>query len=500
MIVCEVSFEVCNKIGGIYTVISSKVAELQKYTEEYIAIGPWFKSSQSSEFEQAHIDDVPAHIQHIFDTLFKQGIQCTYGFWNISGKPPTILIDTTNFSSEANKLKEIYWKEFKIDSLTARSDFDEPMLFSTAAGMLIELLAKNKKDSTVVGQFHEWMCGFGGLYLKINEPSIRTVFTTHATMLGRTLTSKGFDLENLPADFDDITYATNMGVIEKHTAEKACAHNSDVFTTVSHITQREARIILNKKPDIITFNGIDNTQFAQGKEMFAKQSQAREKIITFIQKRYPEITNDVTIIYTSGRPEFVNKGFDTLMESLLYVTKKVVCIFFVPWKHYEVNETGICSHHIDPYPLSELYNTLTLPENVQVILYPAYLENSEFGNYYDTVAGCDLGIFPSKYEPWGYTPMESCAVGVPCITTTSTGFGEFCRQLHKEKLVQGISVLDLTKKTPAIDMQKHIAKDIDMIANTTIEEKIVLGLRARKIADLCEWKSFIKRYIQAYSP
>jgi len=205
--------------------------------------------------------------------------------------------------------------------------------------------------------------------------------------------------------------------------------------------------MLGKEPDHITFNGIEMEQFPQGKHMIERQFHARQKLLNYLTNRFPHLNKDAPIIYTSGRPEFQNKGFDILMRSLEQVTKNVVCIFFVPWKHYNANTEGICSHDTDYYPLTQMYHESKIPSNVTVLLYPVYLENSEFGNYYDTVAGCDLGVFPSKYEPWGYTPMESCALGVPCITTTRTGFGEFCNQFQKNKISQGIAVLDMDTVT-----------------------------------------------------
>jgi phosphorylase/glycogen(starch) synthase len=499
MLVCEVSFEVCNKVGGIYTVITSKVSELQQNVERYIAIGPWFKNNESSEFEQAHIDNVPPEIQVIFDELRHKGIACTYGHWNIPGKPETILIDTSEFTQASNNLKSMYWDAYKIDSIHSRWDFEEPMLFATAAGMVIEKLnTQEEHQNQVVGQFHEWMCGFGGLYLKHKKSTARVVFTTHATVLGRTLTSNNIDIEHLPADFDDLTYAKNQGVIEKHTAEKASAHYADAFTTVSHITKKEAAIMLEKEPDALTFNGIDMAQFPQGKQMFERQFHARAKLIAYLTNRFPHVENTTPIIYTSGRPEFKNKGFDTLMTSLEQVQKHVVCIFFVPWKHYEANTQGVCSHDTDDYPLTQIYNDAAIPANVTVLLYPVYLENSEFGNYYDTVAGCDLGVFPSRYEPWGYTPMESCALGVPCITTTRTGFGEFCNQFHKNKISQGVAVFDATKNSDA-ELESKIASTIDLIAGSSEDERILISLRTQKIALICQWKSFIKRYLDIYT-
>ncbi len=517
-ILFETSFEVCNLVGGIHTVVLSKIESLQKYFDTHILIGPWFKENQK-EFIQASQNEVPKEIQTIFDNLSKQNIFCAFGHWDIKEKPEVILIDSSKFQTleTQNYFKQKYWEHFKVDSLYAGWDFIEPLIFSTTAGIFIEEYIKQNSNNTHVdnedtniAQFHEWMTGFGGLYLKLKEIetstklNVKTIFTTHATMLGRALTGNNRNINELKKDknFSPINLSKEVGVLEKFTAEKACATYCDEFTTVSKITQSEANLIFDKKPKL-TYNGININNFPKGKELFYEQVKSKNRIINFLEKIFPnENFNEHLLVFTSGRPEFHNKGFDSILKSLKNIqdNNQKICMFFlVPWKHYELKSNfEITTHWLDNeenHPIIKYAKELNLNNkgNTKIILYPCYIGTNEdklFNDtYYNVTSGFDLGVFPSSYEPWGYTPLESITCGVPAITSDSTGFGDF----FKTKKPKGLKIIK--KNNTEIE---QITKIIETNLKLNSEERLKASIDAFETAKKCSWENFITQYIDVY--
>ena len=105
----ELSFEVCNKVGGIYTVVSSKAALMKQLFDEYILIGPYFADKAENEFvPQA----VPANMQKTFDELAQEGIIAHYGKWVIGGEPQVILLEYKSQFDQVNEWKRIFWDNF----------------------------------------------------------------------------------------------------------------------------------------------------------------------------------------------------------------------------------------------------------------------------------------------------------------------------------------------------------------------------------------------------
>lgn len=518
MILFEISYEVCNKVGGIYTVIRSKVPSIKKRVDRHILIGPWIRE-QKEEFIPTTPELVPPEIQKVFDILYKKGIYCTYGKWNVQGFPETILIDYVTFAQQKNEYKKKYWELFGVDSLFTGWDFEEPLCFSTAAGIFIEEFEK-EKNKKIVAQFHEWLAGFGLLYLKSKESKVKTIFTTHATTLGRSLSERDIFVSSLPYDFNPDRTATDIGVIAKHTVEKACAIHANAFTTVSTITSHETESLLGKKADIITPNGLDIADFPNNKEMIARKKHARMALCNFLQQYIQLDHTESMILYTSGRPEFKNKGFNILLESLSELNtqgKQLACFFFVPWKHYEIkqivqkrlqgedtSEIPICTHDIDDedqHPILRACKQLGLNNkgSVKIILYPVYLgTRSDIifkKSYYDLISGCDLGVFASAYEPWGYTPLESIACGVPAITTDACGFGDYMKNNVTQKskgIKSGLYVLLRKKEDPV----KKITKII--IDHNKRKNKEIISKDARDLANMCDWEIFVDNYFKVY--
>ena len=184
----EVSYEVCNKVGGIYTVLTSKAALMKEKYKEYTTIGPYYAEKANVGLEQL---PVPQELAKIFEELKSEGIECIYGKWQVPGEPNTILIDFRNVVGQADSIKKELWDNFSVDTLFGSGDFIEPMIWAWSVGRLLEKVGQNNSSKKIVAHFHEWLAGIALLYLKMKESSVKTVFTTHATMLGRAIAGSG---------------------------------------------------------------------------------------------------------------------------------------------------------------------------------------------------------------------------------------------------------------------------------------------------------------------
>lgn len=580
--VFELSWEVCNKVGGINTVIKSKAALMVEcYPDAFTMIGPYFEQKAQVELDEK---PVPPRYKKIFSKLKDKGIICHYGTWSIHGEPEAILIDFQGFVEQKNELKKKYWDEYGVDSLYAHWEFEEPMLFATAAGMLIEEYAKENSGS-IVAHCHEWMAGFTLLYLKSAKSNVATVFTTHATMLGRALAGSGrklyADLETL----DPTKAAYEVGVQDKHTAERACAAMCDVFTTVSEITGIEAEKILGRRPEVLLFNGMSVDAFPTVEETSIKHAASRDKIKEFIAYYfYPYYSFDLqhTLVYfITARYEFRNKGLDVFIHALKKLNEElkksnpertIVVLFWIPlgtagvkrtlienknayWhiKNYvdwhahtilkqltfdfliagshdekqglaeiftqdfmrelrkdlqQFKRTGnppISTHEILDEGHNELYQGLLAAgldnkeeDRVKVIMYPAYLDGADSLlniPYYEAIVGTHLGVFPSYYEPWGYTPLEAAALAVPAITTDLAGFGRFVQQHPHAK---GIFVLSRFQKQWEEEVEE-LFRLLYQYSELDHVERVEQRLAAKTFAALADWKHFVKHYTRAHT-
>ena len=573
----EVSWEICNKVGGIHTVISSKAKKTKETYPDYLCIGPYFKGQAKQEFQELN---TPKKYEEAFRNLERKGIKSRYGEWMIKGQPKTILLESSNTRHETNNLKTELWNTDKVDSLNAGWEFEEPMLFSYATAQLVlELEQQNLLNKTVL-QAHEWMTGFTILFLKNRNTKIATTFTTHATILGRSIAGNNQDLYKILEEINPLDKAKELNITEKHTTEKASANKADVFTTVSEITARETEYILDRKPDILTLNGLDPDLFPSMEEAAIKHKKTREEIREFIEyvffPYYTFNTEKNLIMYLSGRYEYENKGIDIFIEALHLLNKHLqetnsettVTAFFLLavnnegvkkelleqknyYKHIkeyihgnfknfsrklikhmlQKNHTNqqlfseeflqelkketkkfkkegnpiICTHNIneeqDPTlkKLKELGLDNKEENKVKIILFPAYLNGADglFNKeYYDLITGTHLGIFPSYYEPWGYTPLESAALGIPTLTTDIGGFGRFIQEHNEEE--KGIYIIkrDFQKKQKTIQDLYNVLKEF---TNYTHSERVEHKIKAKKLASLADWKDLINNYVEAHN-
>jgi len=315
----EVSWEVCNKVGGIYTVIKSKIGEVKKhFKDNYCLLGPLFENNP--EFEDT--DD--KHAEKIKQELQKMGFNIHVGRWKTKNHPLVILVGYKNTQNQ-NKLLYQLWEDYSVDSMSGAWDYIEPVIFSTMAGKVIEAISNLYKDCRIVAQFHEWMCGAGLLYIKKKAPHIATIFTTHATVLGRSMAGNGIDIYKMLSDINADIEAPKFNVLAKYSIEKATAREADCFTTVSEITAIEAKHLLGMEPDIVLPNGFN----VQGVPHFESDmdyfKQNRKKLIDFASKFLHKdfSKKDTLIISTSGRYEFHNKGLDLLLDAMGEINKSL---------------------------------------------------------------------------------------------------------------------------------------------------------------------------------
>ncbi len=523
----EVSWEVCNKVGGIYTVLQSKLKQtVRNFGDNYILIGPW--REQSGEF-------VPAStpfLDEVKKALMAKDILCHVGYWKAEGNPKVILVDFKQ-RYKIDSLLYTLWVDFGVDSLASNYDYQEPILFSTAAGEVISILAENKliQDQTVIAHFHEWMCGAGVLYLKKHCHKVVTTFTTHATVLGRALAQENRLVCSLSSSFNADTEARRLGVFAKHSLEKVTAREADCFTVVSDVVANEANVMLGKYPDKIVWNGLDIEQTFK-KVDSGKNQGVREKLLKIAGQVVGHKVEDNTLLWvTSGRYEFHNKGYDVLLKSLAELENNLtedsspIVVFFlvaVNW-HSEQDRLvgvsqdaypeqrsafGLATHkvyHPDDDHIVKMCNNLNLKNpgrKVHVVFSDAYLNGSDgvFNLTYEQILSiCDLSIFPSFYEPWGYTPLESIAYSTPTVTTDVTGFGCWVSDNLKRDFSESIFILKRRERSEA-----KVIADLSDYLLTAIkrhrDQASTAGVRkkALEIAHLTDWQYFYQDYLDAY--
>lgn len=453
----EIGWEVCNKIGGIHTVISTKALTLSKvFDDNYICIGPDVlkETYENPEF----IED-----ENLFKTwrgqAQKDNLHIRIGRWNIHGQPIVILVDFTLLFLDKDKIFADYWLKFGLNSLSGQWDYVEPAMFGYAAGQVIEHFYNYYFSSKgrFVAHFHEWMTGSGILYLKDNVPQAATLFTTHATSLGRSIASNNLPLYKELGNFNPEQKAEELGLVSKYSMEVTAANNADAFTTVSDITNLECEKLLGRKADVLAINGFENKSVPKGKLFNEKRKKAKAQLIKVAEGLINQkIPDDYAIVNHSGRYEFRNKGIDLYIDALAEVNKDPSGIKMLAFIMIPANQTGAkhevgkridnpdfnnpvtgewLTHNLADETndaiinkLKELNLTNKPEDNVKVIFIPAYLDGNDGIlnlDYYDALMGTDITVFPSYYEPWGYTPLESIAYNVPTITTGLAGFGKY---------------------------------------------------------------------------
>ena len=535
-VVFETSWEVCNKVGGIYTVLSTRAKTLQqKFQDNLIFIGPDLCQDGNNPL---FIEDKKLH-KDWSKSLQNIGLPVRIGRWDIPGQPLTVLV---NFQSLFAQKDEIYgraWELFQVDSLHAYGDYDEASMFSYAAGKVAEVIVQQSfVGKKVIYQAHEWMSGLGMLFLQHNCPEVRTIFTTHATSIGRSIAGNNKLLYAYFNGYNGDQMANELSMEAKHSIEKQSAHRTHCFTTVSDFTDKECAQLLDKPADVVLPNGFELDFVPKGTAFTSKRRQARQRIFQVAKALTGQtFDNDTLIISTSGRNDFRCKGFDVYMEAMKQLNEhlrgtnqQVLSLIEVPcWllgPRTDVQErlqlkgkkaetittplhTPIISH--DLYNLNEdrivnLIKSMGFEDctnnNVKVILVPCYLDGNDgiFDlHYYDLLTANDLTIYPSYYEPWGYTPLESVAFKTPCITTDLSGFGQWVDSVlgRTGTLTDGVSVLHRDDNN-YFECAAEICQVIQQFMNAPKADRDKMRRNAAKFANKAQWENFVAYYYKAY--
>lgn len=530
----EISWEVCNKVGGIYTVLSTKaetLSSIEKLNTIYIGPDLWVENDNPLFTEDKRL--WKKWRNSIEDEKFK--VRC--GYWEIPGRPKVILVDFDAYYSEKESFYYMLWDNFKVDSLHAYGDYDDSVLFGYAVGCVIESFYKfhlTAKDNVVV-QAHEWQSGSAALYLKKNLPAVGTIFTTHATSIGRSIASNGKPLYDFFDGYNGDQMADELNVQSKHSIEKQSAHNVDCFTTVSELTANECKQLIERDIDVILENGFEKDFVPVGKLFDERRAEARALRLRVARALTGcTISDDALIIGIGGRMEMRNKGIDLFLETMARLNanddleRDVIAFIDVPaWsdcgrgdlqKRLATNEQEWSTPLADPYLTHHLCNfnedaiavsirkmglaNYDGKNKVKVIYVPCYLKGSDgiFNkDYYDVLIGNDLSIYPSYYEPWGYTPLESAAFHIPTITTNLAGFGLWVNSVLKRKglLSDGVEVVERNDSN-YFDAADVITKIICTFAKISEKEVAEYRQKVSKLADKALWKHFINNYLRAY--
>ncbi len=527
----ETSWEVCNKVGGIYTVLSTVAKNLHKnYGDKLIFIGPdvWSESTPSPYFSESK----SLLRGWLAQLSLPEGITVRVGRWNIPGRPVAILVGFQGMYAVKNQLYARMWELYGVDSLHAYGDYDEACAFSHAAALVIEDLARFSgcvKGENIITHFHEWTTGMGLLHVKDALPSAATVFTTHATCIGRSICGNGKPLYDYLHAYNGDQMARELNMESKHSLEKAAAHQADCFTTVSNVTARECEQLLERRPDVITVNGFE-ADFVPGARKYKKAREiSRSAILSAVSALTGnDYASDTFIIATSGRCEYRNKGIDLYLDSIdrlrrLAPKRKIVALVLVPaWSDTARpdlvealgNKTGnalpdpVCTHTLHNYNEDAIISRIrqlgfvnNADSVVTVVYVPCYLNGNDgvFGlSYYDLLPGIDATSFPSYYEPWGYTPLESVAFGIPTVTTSLSGFGQWvlseCSNGFEESGVEVVTRGDFNYD----EVADAIAHHLKYLADAPAVQSEAFHKAAFATADKASWLIFVKYYQDAF--
>ena len=528
----ESSWEVCNKVGGIYTVLSTRAKNLQEALQDKIVfIGPDFwKEQESPYFKEDKL--LFADWQ---SEAAEAGLKVRVGRWTIPGEPIAVLVDFNPFFEKKNEIYGWLWENYGVDSLHAYGDYDEASMFSYAAALVVESYYNYYLDSSkrVIYHANEWMCGLGALYINNRLPEIGTIFTTHATSIGRSIAGNMKPLYDYLFAYNGDQMAGELNMQSKHSIEKQTAHYVDCFTTVSDITAKECVELLDKPVDVVLPNGFDDSFVPSSQKFTRKRNAARRKMLDIANALLGEdLDDDTLLVSTSGRYEFRNKGIDVFVESMNRLLrdrdlkKKVVAFIEVPgWvgeprkdlqerlksgKKYDtpldVPQVTHWLHnmsHDNVLGMMKYYDMHNRKDDkVKVIFLPCYLDGNDGVvnmTYYDVVLGNDLCIYPSYYEPWGYTPLEAVAFKVPCITTDLAGFGLWANSVfgHEGQLADGVKVIHRTDYNYS-EVADNIKDTVAAYSSMTKKQIETCRKNAGDLSKKALWSEFIKYYYEAY--
>lgn len=529
--ISEVSWEVANKVGGIYTVLSSRAGEmmLRHGAEQVLFVGPRLRPLEEMvDFRaETFCITLPSHI-----LLLGVELPITQGYWlTPGGEAQTILVDYKPLATVRDQLYYLMWQHYGIQSDLGYGDYDDSCLFAVAAAATLLAVTPQlaSPGSQPIAIYNEWITGMGLLYHRLQLPNLRSLFITHATTVGRSICSNGKDLYRYFAGYHGDQMASELHVEAKHALEKAAAHTATIFATVSEVTALECTQLLERTPVVLPngFHALATSRF---------KTKARQRLIDAASQLYGKTfaPKGTTLVATSGRYEYRNKGIDLIvasLESLLQQQAKLssdlILYFFIPaWVAEPRADLAYLLSDPSPassttpleYPylthwlhnlredtlagrLGELLERGATVQRIYPIFVPTYLDGHDGIldlPYYDLLSALDLTLFPSYYEPWGYTPLESIAYGVPTVTTDLSGFGQAILELYGEPATDS-----LQHGVQVIPRRDHDDASVTQ-ALATILEQATAGLpkacykQARQTASQALWTHYYDYYIEAY--
>ncbi|HAC22241.1 MAG TPA: glycosyl transferase, partial [Porphyromonadaceae bacterium] len=414
-------------------------------------------------------------------------------------------------------------------------DYDESCIFAYAAALVIESYYRyyHLENKKVVALFNEWTLGMGALYIRKKVPAIGTIFITHATSIGRSIAGNNKPLYGYLSGYNGDQMAQELNMEAKHSVEKQAAHHAHCFTTVSDITATECEQLLEKAPDVVTLNGFEHDFVPKGEAYVVKRKAARKALYRVAEALLGyKLPDNALLIGTSGRYEYRNKGLDLFIEALNQtrshhdLQKEIVAFIMVPgWVKGFRDDLRIKLDERDMFKSAPLPNPVIThdlyeqendkilqylsflqmnnkpEENVKVIFVPCYLDGCDgiFNmSYYDLLIGFDATVFPSYYEPWGYTPLESIAFGIPTITTNLAGFGLWAdKALGGTDLKKGVAMIHRTDFNYN-EAAAAISKELVELSKMSKGERTEIRKHCLALADEACWSHFIRYYLQAF--
>lgn len=575
-LIFEVSWEVCSRVGGIYTVLRSKApAATRRWGDDYWLIGP-YRESASLEFEPQPVGGV---IGAALGELRNRDVIVHTGRWMVSGRPRVMLVELGPGLAQLDVIKYFLWRDHWIQAPHWDVDFDQLIAFGHLLTDLLSTLHGKLGGRPMLAHFHEWQAGVALPMLRQKQVDLPTVFTTHATQIGRSLSAANVDLYTYLHGIGGEAVAREHNILHRYQVERSAAHGADVFTTVSGITGIEAEQFLGRAPEVVTPNGLNVERYAAPHQFQNLHVQSKMKIHEFVTGHFfPSYTFnlDKTIyIFTAGRYEYRNKGLDMFIESLYELNQRMkhepngmtVVAFIIapaPFRGFNVdtlnrqamsNELRQTCEEIEEDMGRKLFETVahgrlptiddlldesariqlkrimyawqqrTLPaivthdmrddgkdqvlshlrhrnlvnnadDPVKVIFHPEFVSPTSpiMGMEYDDfVRGCHMGVFPSYYEPWGYTPMECVIRGIPAITTDLSGFGEYVMSHFPDHDDHGIYVAQ-RRGRGFWDTTIQIRDWLFELTRMTRRQRIQMRNRVQAYAEHFDWTNMNRYY------
>ncbi len=573
----EASWEACSQTGGIYTVLRTKCAAgVESWGDDYCVIGPYRESAAKIEFEpRPHEDFLEAPV----DELRSRGVVLHTGRWIITGHPRVILLDLDSVIPQLRDMKYRLWEELGISTPDEDDEANHIIAFGYVVADLLESFRRHLGDRPVLAQFHEWQGGAAVPILRHRESKVPTVFTTHATIVGRSLSAANFDLYGNMAEIDAEAVAIEHGVMHKYQLERAAAQAADTFTTVSEITALESEHFLGRKPEVVLPNGLNVRRAAAPHEFQNAHRQSKDRIHEFVMGHFfPSYKFDLDntlYFFTAGRYEYRNKGIDVFIDALSELNRRmkaeatgttVVAFIIVraPCHALNVetlnrqamlNELRVTCESIRDQMGGGLFQAVTdgrlpgmddlmdeyarvrlqrmmhawkqdiLPtivthdmkddlndqvlchlrkqdlinredDPVKIVFHPEFISTTSpvLGMEYDQfVRGCNLGVFPSYYEPWGYTPMECVVRGIPAVTSDLSGFGLYVMEHFPEHDANGLYVAK--RRQESYDQTVYqVTGWMQGMTRMTLRERIQLRNNVEAHAEFFDWSKMAAYY------